>query len=257
MFVIARVRAPCSRASFIAASVSAVSSDHERVLREHGIPVDPLGGDVGLDRDARPLLDDVTAHDRRVVGRPACDDDDATEVTNLELGQADAVEHELAASRAVADRLADRFGLIVDLLQHERLVAALLGPFVVPVDRLDLLVLDFAAGVEESRSRRCDRDHFTFVDQLDATRLPQECRDRRGEEHLAVADADDERALPARADQELVVIVVDDDECEVSFDVGVRGADGLDQIAVVVALDQVHDDLGVCLGAERVAVRDQ
>ena len=48
---------------------------------------------------------------------------------------------------------------------------------------------------------------------------------------------------------------MDDDEGEVPLELRVRGAHRGDQVAVVVALDEVDDHLGVCLGAELVAVR--
>ena len=44
----------------------------------------------------------------------------------------------VVAQRAVGDRLGDGVGLLVDLLEHERLVAALLGGLLVPVDLRDL-----------------------------------------------------------------------------------------------------------------------
>ena len=58
----------------------------------------------------------------------------------------------------------------------------------------------------------------------------------------------------ARADEQVRMVVVDDDEREVALELGVRGAHGRDEIAVVVALDEVRDDLGVGLGAELVAL---
>ena len=64
-------------------------------------------------------------------------------------------EHEPALAHAVADRLRDRVGLLVDLLQHERLEAALLGALVVPVED-ERLVLDRRAvrGAEVTTRRR-------------------------------------------------------------------------------------------------------
>ena len=56
-------------------------------------------------------------------------------------GHVEALEDERAVADAVADRLGDCLGLLVDLLEHERLVAALLGALVVPVE-LDGIVLD-------------------------------------------------------------------------------------------------------------------
>ena len=53
------------------------------------------------------------------------------------------------------------------------------------------------------------------------------------------------------------MVVVDDDEGEVALEPSVGGAHGLDEVAVVGGLEQVRDDLGVGLGAEGVARRDQ
>ena len=64
--------------------------------------------------------------------------------------EAERLEHQLVAAHAVADRLAHRFGLLVDLLEHERLVAALLGLLVVPVELLHLGMLDLDAVPEEA-----------------------------------------------------------------------------------------------------------
>src|SRR3954452_16493425 len=83
-----------------------------------------------------------------------------------------------AAPGAVPDRLPHCLRLLVDLLQHESLVAALLGDLVVPVHRLDVLVLDLAFVVEEPCALGRDRDNLAFVDQLHAARLAEERGDR-------------------------------------------------------------------------------
>ena len=102
---------------------------------------------------------------------------------------------------------------------------------------------------EEADAVGRDRDDLAVLDQLDAARLAQERGDRGGEEHLALADADDERALEARADEHVGMVAVDDDEGEVALELGVGRAHGLGEVALVVALDEVRDDLGVGLGA--------
>ena len=109
-------------------------ADHERPWIEHRVAVDPLARDVGLDRDARPLLDRVAADDTGVVRGAAGDDHDPAQLSQLFLVDAEPVEHEVAVAHAVADRLGDALGLLVDLLEHERLVAGALGRVVVPVD---------------------------------------------------------------------------------------------------------------------------
>ena len=156
---------------------------------------------------------------------------------------------------AVADRLPHRLGLLVDLLEHEGLVAALLRALDVPVD-LDHVAVLGGAVVEavEGRALGRDRDDLVILDELDLPRLRQEGRDRGGEERLALPEPDHERALEARADELVRVVVVDGDEREVALELRVRGAHRVDEVALVVALDQVDDDLGVRLGAEAVAV---
>ena len=113
----------------------------------------------------------------------------------------------VVAGHAVGDGLRDRVRLLVDLLEHEGLVAALLGGVLVPVDLLDLALLLGAA--EGSRKRvPCGGhdDDLVVLDQLHAARLGQEGGDRRGDEALAVADAHHQRALLARADEHLGLV---------------------------------------------------
>ena len=99
-----------------------------------------------------------------------------------------------------------------------------------------------------------DRHDLAIVGEEDGAGLAQESGGVRGEEHLPLADADDERAEQARADEQVGVVVVDRDEREVPLELGARLPDGLDEVAVVVVLDQVRDGLRVGLGAELVAV---
>ena len=61
----------------------------------------------------------------------------------------------------------------------------------------------------------------------------------------------------ARSDEEPRVVVVDDDEREVTLELVEGEPDRLDEVALVVALDEVGDRLGVGLGAEGVPLRDE
>src|SRR5262249_17989874 len=224
----------------------------ERVALELWVSLSPLAGYVRLARDPRPLLDDVAADDARVVRRAAGGDHDAAQVLELLVAEAEALEDEVPVPHTVAERLLDCVRLLVDLLEHERLVAGLLGRLVVPVD-LDSLAHDLSVlDVDEARTLRRDRDDLAVVDQLNLPRLAEEGDRRRREEHLPVARAAEQRALPACADQLARVVVVDDDEREVSFELRVRRANGLAEVAAVVALDKVRDDLCVGLGVEGV-----
>ena len=126
----------------------------------------------------------------------------------------------------VADRLGDRVRLLVDLLQHERLEAGLLGPFVVPVE-LHRLVLDhLAVDVPERHLVGRDRDDLAVGRELHRPRLSEERGRVRGEEVLVDTEADDQRNLVASADEEAGVVAMDDDEGEVPFELGERAPNG-------------------------------
>ena len=64
------------------------------------------------------------------------------------------------AAHAVADRLAHGLRLLVDLLEHERLVAALLRDLLVVTSISSVSTLDLGAVDEEARAGRRDLDHL-------------------------------------------------------------------------------------------------
>ena len=232
--------------------------DHQVVGADHRVAVAVLGGDVHLDRDPRPLLDRVAADEPGVVAGAAGDDHDPADAGDqlrreLELGEVDGVER----GQAVGDRLGDRVGLLVDLLQHEGRVAALLGRVLVPGD-LEHVALDrVAVEVDDPGSVGVHGHDLAVLEPERRPGLREEGGDRRGDEGLALAEPDDQRALLARGDQGLWVVGVHGDEGVVAAHLRERGADGVGQVAVVVLLDQVGDDLSVGVGAEDVTVRGE
>src|SRR6185437_9113211 len=121
------------------------------------------------------------------------------------------------------------------------------------VHRLDVFVLDLAFVVEEPCALGRDRDDLAFVDQLNAASLAQERGDRRSEKHLPVPHADHERALPACADEQAGMVVVDHHEGVVTFELARGSPNRLGQIALIVRLDKMDAHLGVRFGAEAMA----
>ena len=112
-------------------------------------------------------------------------------------------------------------------------------------------------GVRDRDAVGGDRDDLAVLDLHHGPGLAEEGRDRGGEEGLPLADADHQRTLLAGADEQLGVVDVHRDEGVVAAEIGEGAANRGGQIAVVVALDQVGDDLGVGLGAELVPVGEQ
>ena len=142
----------------------------------------------------------------------------------------------------------------MDLLQHEGLIAPLLGGVLVPGDLFGVSLHRGPRGVEDRHPRGIDCGDLAVLDLNRVAGLGEKGWDRRGEEGLSLADPGDQRALLSRPDQPPRLIDVHRDEGVVAAQLGEGCAHGRGQIAFVVALDQVGDDLGVGLGAEGVAL---
>ena len=98
------------------------------------------------------------------------------------------------------------------------------------------------SGVTSAMSPSCE-DH-------DVLRVLEDGRHVAGEEALAVAEPDDERHVHPRADDPIGVVGVHDADGVRAAHLAERQPDGLDQIAGVLRLDEVGEDLGVGLGGE-------
>ena len=111
-------------------------ADDQGAGSDDRIRVPELGGDVHADRHPGPLADRVPADQAGVVGGAAGDDHDPLDALQVLVAQSDIGQVDPVVVRhAVEDRLGDRFGLLVDLLHHEGVVAALFGLLFVPLDQ--------------------------------------------------------------------------------------------------------------------------
>ena len=230
-------------------------ANDERARLDQRPAVAPFARDDDVAGQAGPVLQEVAPDQAGVIGRPAGHDDDAANVSESEA--ADALEVEHAVALIARQGLAHGIRLLVDLLEHEALVAALLGDFLVPGHVDDRALARLAVRAEDA-DRIARRGHDLAVLEVHhAPGLGGEGGDRGGQERLAVADAGDQRALMARADEQFRMVAVNRDECEVALELDVRPLDGLDQVAGVSTLDEVRDDLGVRFRAEARAGADQ
>jgi hypothetical protein len=83
--------------------------------------------------------------------------------------------------------------------------------------------------------------------------VAEDGRDVRGDEELAIAEADDDRRTVADSHDLVRVVCRDQHEAEQPAHVEQRTTDGiLEPVVFHFTLDQVRDDLGVRLGDERV-----
>ena len=78
----------------------------------------------------------------------------------------------------------------------------------------------------------------------------EECRDRRGDELLSFAEADDERAFVTEADEAVRLLSAERSKGIGPRELGAGAVHSFDEIAVVVRADQLGKDLCVGIGAE-------
>ena len=228
---------------------------HERLGIEDPVAVAPLAGDVGLGGHPAPLLDQVPTHEAGVQGGTAAHDQHAVDLTEIVVAQAKPVEMQFAVVKALGDGVADRRGLLMDLLEHERLVATLRRNLDRIVGLLNRVLAHRAVGDGAVLHAVGLDDHdLGFVDDLYQARLLEEGGRERGDEVLAVAAANHQRRPgEAGGDDAIGLIEGNREEGKVALQTREDAAAGLREITVVLLLDQVDERLGVGVRRERVS----
>ena len=158
------------------------------------------------------------------------------------------------AGDPAGDGRPERERLLVHLLEHEVVEAALLGGLERPVDPVDTTRSRGAPSTPVIvDARRVEVDDVALLEEDDPVGVGEDRGDVAGEERLAVADADDERHVHPGADEPVVLALVHDREGVGALDLAERDPGGLGDVAVVGLLDEVGDRLGVGVGAQAVA----
>ena len=167
------------------------------------------------------------------------------------------LEEDLAAVQGdpPQDGVAGRGGLLVDFLEHEVLVAALLRRDRVPQHALAGLRHLPARIVGEHDARPGDHRHLLVAEEHHVARVRQDGRNIGSHEELVVAQANHDRRAVADRHDLLGVVQRYQHQREHPAHHLERAPDGAFQaVAAHLAFDQVRDDLGVGLGLERVAL---
>ena len=111
-------------------------TDHDEhgVLHKNRIAVPEFRGEIRLHRNSGKTLDDIFSRDAGVIGRAAGDNVNLLNLPDILIGQAQLVNDNFSVLDAGRYRVADRLRLLVHLLQHEVIIAALLRRGGVPVN---------------------------------------------------------------------------------------------------------------------------
>ena len=170
------------------------------------------------------------------------------------------LEEDLAAleRHAAENRVARGRGLLIDLLEHEVLVAALLRRDRIPQHALRRLGDRLAVVVGELDARARDDGHLFIPEEHDIASMGEDGRDVGGDEEFVLTEADHDRRTVADGDDFFRVFERQQHDGEHAAHVGERTAHGVLQAVIAhLALHQVRDDLGVGFGLELVPLRLQ
>ena len=231
--------------------------DDQRAAVQHRVAVAELAGELGLDGQPGPVLDRVLGQQPGVVRGAARDDEDLVDLAQFLIGQPLLVEHDAPVHEVAEQGVGDGGGLLGDLLEHEVVVAALLGGREVPVDMELARVGGVVVAMEVGDPVAVGGDHDRLVlTQFDGVAgVFDERGDVGAEEHLAVADADDQRGRATRGDDRARLVRVGEHQREVALQPRQHRHHGADEVArgravVVLPGDEVDGDLGVGVAGE-------
>ncbi len=140
------------------------------------------------------MLDGVLRNQPCVVRRTACHDHDLVDLSQLCVGEAHLVEVEAAvACHSATQRVSDCLGLLRDLLEHEEVVAALLGGRGIPGDGEGLGLDRIAVEVRDNDRIAGDLHDLVLAELECLARVGNERGHIGGQEVLTLPEADHER----------------------------------------------------------------
>ena len=210
-----------------------------------------------LDRNAAQGFDGILSGTARVIGGTAGGNDDFADSAQILGGQGNVVQHDIPVFDSGGHGGLDRSGLLHDLLQHEVFVTALFCGLNIPGDSADIL-LDGVSGTVEYLNgiggQLCELSVLK-VDDIPCVR--DQCSDIRGKEIFANAHSENQRACLADNENSVRFVGADDTQSVGPLQPGGGFHDGPLEIAVVVHLQQMDNDLGVGLAFKMIAFFNQ
>src|SRR6266481_2973183 len=234
--------------------------DEHGAVFEHRVARAELARVVDLGRDARDVLEEILADEARVRRSAAGDEDHAPRLHHpVRIRQLVEADVALLLEDTAAHRVDDRLRLLVDLLQEEMPIAALLRGDGIPRDGARLAHDRIAGERRERHALARHLRHLAVLEKDDATGVVENRRNVGGDEVLVLAETDDDRGRALRGDEAIGTVLVHDDDRERAFELLHDGARRVQQILATlhVLVDEVRDHLGIGFRRERTAARLQ
>ena len=233
--------------------------NQERVLIDNRVAITELRGDIHLDEDACKLFDVVFTHKTRMVRSTTRNDVDLVERIQIVRIPCEFVKGDGFFIRrdALAHRIAHRLRLLVNLLEHEVLIAALFRCLGVPCHFEHLLRHRCAKMVCHLDRILADNGYFPIRQNIGAARFGYNGRNIRSDEVLALTESDDERVVLLRADEQIGMSAAHKYKRIRAFDALEHRTHCSDEVPRIDLLEEMHDDLCIRLGLEDVPLGNQ
>ena len=236
---------------------------HNQGLLVHDrVAVAELVGELNLGGDTAPVFDGVACHLARVCGGTASNHDDLVNRAQHRVVDVQLVEGQIAVLvEAAHEGLLNGGRLLVDLLLHEGVVAALFGCGCVPLDVEGLALCGVALEVD-NRVVGCGDGHDLVLTHLHGfLGVVNERGDVRTEEVLVLAQANDQRGVTTGCHNAVRVVCVHCQDGECTFEAVGCDAHCLGEVTgaelIVDACDGCCSYLGVGLRCELYAFGEQ
>ena len=221
------------------------------------VAVAQLAREHDLRRDAAEGFQRVFRGAAGIVGAAAGGDDDLIKLPQLLRAQIELVQNHLAVLQARGDGGAHRRGLLHDLLEHEVIIAALLGCLDGPGDAADGLFDLPARAVEDRDALGRELGEVPVVEIDRVFRVAHERGHVGGKVIFPDADAEDQRARLLDGVERIGPIRAEDAEGVGPLEPRDRAHDGGFEVSPVEALEQVDDDLRVRLALKGITRGDE
>src|SRR6185503_20047870 len=189
----------------------------QRVLIHYRTAITKLGSVIDIDGHARELLDHVFTGESRMPRGATRGDLDGSEL--LEVSFRD-VAHLVEKHLATVERDSSLHGvahgswLLVNLLEHEMLEAALLRHDRIPGDPLNRRLHRVAFEIDYANGVLVDDRDLAVAEKENVACVLKNRWNVRSDEELAIAKTDNHRRALAHGDDRVGLIGVDDRECE-------------------------------------------
>ena len=192
-----------------------------------------------------------------MIAGAAGHDVDLADGADIVLAETEVLEIDLVVLDAGEDAPAQGLGLLHDLLEHEVLIAALLGGIDLPVHLADLLLDGLHQVVIALDAVPGEDGHLAVLHIAHLPGVADDGGDIAGQEVAAVAIAQDQGAVLAHGDELVGEVGAQDAQGIGPLDAAQDPAHGLQNVALVEILDELGHHLGVRLRGEGDAVGDE